>query len=660
MRRIKIIIAVVALVILCGVGYWFVQKRNTQQFPSAFAQAPSAIFDVFYVDDGQLLLTEGYDGTNTLWSTSSKKKVGQFHCADRYVKVSDDGRQLLFIGTDLTFVQLPQDKSTFSDLQHQIKPKNWHVKGSLINISPDFSHLLINTASNELLLLDTKSRKVLARHQLSKKLNYLLSFSKDRQFIFSTKDPISKAPNHQTIYNASDLTVYRDFPELDKVFISDNGKFIFGVRLLTTSKDNNPTERSTLTIFNLETHKQIEIKTPFHFIYHVIQRPDRTIAVSGMLGNVSQKNTAVEVINYSVEGKLLNQVNVDFSRASSNDYLWIVKDSHSLKKSAQPMEYIMDTETGEVLHKLNVMSDAVGNECSSDSYYDRYLATISPNKSQIAYVNVDGLIRFYDFPYRGSQSVSYISNSSGQVLKSFDSEAFSNYDVSADGTVSIHRNIGLYQPQHKPAQALRTMHRNGFVYDCRKIILSPDKSKQLLFWYRNGEYTTKDKSISTSSRLINPFAIVELRNASSATLIKEFSSVLNPLSDAPGVAWSNDSSWVALSDQNGRIHVWNTETGTEVLYTSGTKTPYKQGGTLVPLLFRGSPSLAISPNKNYIAAGRADGTIYLYSLKTRLPVAQLGNAPSQPMYLKFSPDGKKIYGVTNHEVRAWKIPETLQ
>jgi WD40 repeat protein len=655
-RREGIIFVVILLVGFCGIGYWLFYKHNVPQLPSAFAQAPSPIFSVHYVDDGHLLLTQGYDGKIALWDAISKKQVGQFHCNDRYLKISNDGRQLLFIANNakqmksvLSFVQLPPGKSTFSDLQHQVDTNTWRVDGIFLDISPDFSRLIVEDASNQLSLLDAKTRKVLSRNQLGKKLNYLLNFSRDGLFIFSTKDPISKEPDQQIIYNASDLTVYRVFPKIDKVFIPDNGKYIFGTRL-NASSANRAAEKSSLTIFNLAGHNQIQIKTPFHFIYYVTQRPDETIAVEGMQGDVSQHNVVDTVINYSTQGKIINQVNADFVEAYSNDFQWMLGNFH-FKNSTK---YVMDTEDGNVIHRLNVTTDPVGNQDFSD-VFNPYLSAISPDKSQIACANLDGLIRFYDFPHRG-QSALYESRSGGHVVKSFDAQTFVDYDVSADGTVSIHRNIRMYQGKPDKTKQADTVTRNGHIFSYLKTVTSPQHTKQLIFWQHNTELEKKAKITSVPDPTHDFWILIDLSDVRKNTPIKELSRSIYRFSTDPGIAWSNDETLVALSDMNGNIYVWNTRDGERAAYCSGAQISHMPGNIIIPPTFHDSPALAISPHKDFIAVGRTDGTIYLYSLKTWLPVAQLGNAPNQVTDIKFSPDEHTLYGVTNHEVRSWDVP----
>lgn len=120
-------------------------------------------------------------------------------------------------------------------------------------------------------------------------------------------------------------------------------------------------------------------------------------------------------------------------------------------------------------------------------------------------------------------------------------------------------------------------------------------------------------------------------------------------------AWSNDNQLEAATADYGVVNIQNRRQQ-PIAYVSGTSPLFKKSGMNIERIAPNPASLAISPDKSFLAAGRADGTIYLYSLKTCLPVAQIGNAPEQVMNIKFSPDGHTLYGLTNHKVRSWDVP----
>ena len=81
-----------------------------------------------------------------------------------------------------------------------------------------------------------------------------------------------------------------------------------------------------------------------------------------------------------------------------------------------------------------------------------------------------------------------------------------------------------------------------------------------------------------------------------------------------------------------------------------------------------SALLAFSPDGRILAAARYDGSVYLYSMRTRLPIAQIGQTTDLDAYhgrpltwMAFDADGQYVYGkaLDDPHVLAWKVPPIL-
>ena len=124
---------------------------------------------------------------------------------------------------------------------------------------------------------------------------------------------------------------------------------------------------------------------------------------------------------------------------------------------------------------------------------------------------------------------------------------------------------------------------------------------------------------------------------------------------------------------------------TRALFRSGTRLQGRKfgqvsgtrvGGNSTTVAFANPISgqgqrVAFAPDNGMLAVSRDDGSLYLYSLHSWLPVAQIGLAPTrrvnnypqpaQPLqWLAFSPDGKTLYGFARFgaDVLAWDVPKS--
>ena len=114
------------------------------------------------------------------------------------------------------------------------------------------------------------------------------------------------------------------------------------------------------------------------------------------------------------------------------------------------------------------------------------------------------------------------------------------------------------------------------------------------------------------------------------------------------VQLSNDGSLLAAGDGDGVAHVWDLESGRELL-TIPASAHLPAGGPAPELL---APDVAISPDQRRIAIGRMDGTIQLWdiasdrrmwTIRTRGMVEGVGLPCCYAPWLLFASDGARLF-----------------
>ena len=220
--------------------------------------------------------------------------------------------------------------------------------------------------------------------------------------------------------------------------------------------------------------------------------------------------------------------------------------------------------------------------------------------------------------------------------------------------------------------------RDGLLHQMAAANPSPDGRKVIVMWQaviRSGASTTTK---SKPALQIIPKGFAEIRDAATGKTSKLLQMELTSGGSAlRGGAlrtpvWSPDGTLIAAADQGGRVFIWKADSGKLVGQLSGTRANYAGGmtGAFVDIYFNQAATLAFSPDNRFLAAARDDNSLYLYDLKTLLPIAQIGLSPAPatvprysivhgPRWIEFSPDGRTLYGVpvNGKEVRAWDVPQ---
>ena len=190
---------------------------------------------------------------------------------------------------------------------------------------------------------------------------------------------------------------------------------------------------------------------------------------------------------------------------------------------------------------------------------------------------------------------------------------------------------------------------------------SPDGKTLCVLW--NGVKHGKDEHGKPVNEIIGS-AVAELRDTRTGRVLRPLRSAA-PLfyyGFSSALAWSADGKTIAVSEgASGIVLLWDAETGQQsgrITGTLGASEPY--GGGI------SGACVAFAPDGQTLAVSRTDGTIYLYSLRTLLPIAQIGQTPppgggfkTAPLrWLAFAPDGRTLFGIAQNDgaVRSWPMP----
>jgi WD40 repeat protein len=149
------------------------------------------------------------------------------------------------------------------------------------------------------------------------------------------------------------------------------------------------------------------------------------------------------------------------------------------------------------------------------------------------------------------------------------------------------------------------------------------------------------------------------------------------------IEFSPDGKVLAAHDDAGRILLWDVASGQRLGQISDTSSledelPVGYGsdknassrGYASNMPWYGLFPMAFTPDGKFIAWSKTDGTIYVYSLTTLLPVEQIGKCAAPLRWMQFSPVGHTLLGYltmsvfdahgTDHETNdllAWNFPE---
>jgi WD40 repeat protein len=671
-HRTKIIIAIVVLAIICGIGFYRIQQYPFQQMPTAFVQGQPEINQLTYADHDKLLLVSDADGNVTFWDTKSKVQLGKLNNVGRWLKTNKEGTLVLYCDevveaqnkktpfvSRLTFIHFPLTGFDEASLKNSVE--RWAIPGRIADMLPNISRLVTMNLGHTLSLIDTKTRKVLSR-RLFDNAQFLsqIRFSRDGRFVLLPN------PKHNSyVLNAANLTTFRELPPLLMVAFSNDNQYIAG-----TNPDG------IFQSWNIKTHQHIVKQMHLANLLLFGARDDNDFVLFGRTGEKMHREDFIGL--YDAHGTLLQILDheIHFPRITNQNWKLIFQGYESsgayYTNATKTYVDVMNLANERTVHRLNIVTDILGNKRAWNASGLNGITTgaITSDGSQAVVSTADGMLRFYDFNASNFPRYNfYKSNSGGRVIypdgnelstdKQHNDLLYNGYTILAGGSVMMGSAESRTQMTNR-YELGQDMRRNGHIYSLSNIAYSPQRNKILIFWSRNfeAEKEVEIEGASVGYDILNN--LFEIRSVKDNQLIHTLRTPQHLFQrfSSGNPTWSNDGKRIALTNGGGCIFVYDVDSGQQIAYLSGANSQRQLKNWWHDDIPGGMRSLAFSPDDKYIAVSRGDGTIYLYSLKAQMPVAQIGKMNGGVERLQFSADGHLLYGITHYnQVRTWDVPE---
>ena len=257
---------------------------------------------------------------------------------------------------------------------------------------------------------------------------------------------------------------------------------------------------------------------------------------------------------------------------------------------------------------------------------------IAPDSRHFALAAAGGLLRFYDMTQpTPSASGAPVSTDGGHgvlSLKDGPDAPLSGAVTLPGGGVAATPDAGWGPPRTiLPAEEVV----GNKTYQIEQAAAAPNGRMLAVLWNGVTLLTQGGRPIDE----ITGGGMMELRDARTGRLLRtlltagkgDFGPTHGGALGQPTL--SRDGRLVAVADETGRVLLWDAAAGHRAGQMSAARAA--SGSTVEAFAengFRIAPILAFSPDGRFLAAGRDDGSIYLYSLRTMLPVAQIGQLNS--------------------------------
>lgn len=405
-----------------------------------------------------------------------------------------------------------------------------------------------------------------------------------------------------------------------------------------------------LHIWHLLTGQHKVIQTGLSNAYWVFETEDKNLIVQGRRQRKINYLGYVEYLQVrSGDGLQLQREihgNIDLISRNGRFAMFGIK-GEVTNSGENPSEYcdVYDTRIGKILARCDLRFDPLGQPRPAIPMSTERFA-ISPDGRSLVHSDKYGLLSFFNLKQGAVLPKTPLALTAEGKLADVQGRNLFNHSKFGRGN----KGIGTLHPDNADAR-IQTIDGKKFRLLDLPPMPSPDAKRKVLLWvglrYNPNTKINKPKYETKSEVLI------EIRDMASNRVLRTIS-----CQDYGSITvypiWSLNGDFITAGEETGKVRLWNTHTGDLAGQFSGTRAIHWKRGDIssappnqVDTAFLFTP-LAFSPDSRYLAVGRNDGSIYLYSLKTWLPVAQVGKAASPLSWITFAPDGKKIYGISHN------------
>jgi WD40 repeat protein len=642
-RRFTLILAFVLIAAL-GLVWKLYQKRHSGLSPTRFVQAQGLTDVVTYSEDGQWLLTGGHSSSDTItiWNSQSMRAVHQWRGGGDKIRISENGKLVLTEDYNSTS---RGTRYALRDATGRLK-RQWATKHKLLDIARDFSLLLTSDGTKNVYLQETATGKIRGQFTSIGVGGYGTRFLRNALYI-----GVPGNKGRAQLLRTSDLRPVLALPPLQEVRLSRDGQRVLGL-------DAN----KLLHIWQLPSRRHKTQPIALKFIHYFYELEDGSLVFVGSLpkekDNVSEPIVQVR----SVDGTRILHSFSDLPRAFSSKgnlvaYEILNKDKRGVFRNDTKSYEVFDVRSGNRITRVNIQSDALGQPVAWSGFFNEKFV-IAPHGKQFIFATNDGLLRVYEPSAQETQTSAKVSTTRGRRIGSSQENASTPVTVPYGGVVPIdmtHQQCVDYLFTATLLSEEKT--KDGLQFTLTTGVRSFDGKRVLAVWTGTvlGEYKEHSVVESTNDGLL------EIRDTENGRLLRtlEFRKHLSVgMSSLGHPTWSPDGKFIAIPNETGQVFLWNTFTGTQEGQLSNTRTQIHGifSSFAAPSFLRSS-CLAFTPDNRFLAVGRDDGSIYVYSLKSFLPVAQIGKAPAQLRWMQFTPNGRTLHGFTEADnVLTWDMP----
>ena len=608
--------------------------------PTRFIQVPGEIAGMRFSRDGTMLMAEEGSGPTlqlTFRDPTTGNVLHQWPCGRGEKWLSDDGKFVV----ETIFKENSPTRCLLHATETGQVLRRW--TGRVIDIRPDFTLMVGRDESRGSVPLNWRVSDVVTGHIIS---HFLLPQNGYWDARLSRTFPYLCLTDHShssKILHLPDMNpVVVGMPPLQSLQISRDGTRAIGI-----------SSKGQLHFWQLPSGVYTTIAIGMLQTDWASDLPNGDVIAQGVAGTPQKMFSCVRVWSKDAT-RLLNTVpgSPEAYSNAATDVMFGPSD-----QTGKNVGEVWDCMTGRRSARLNLGIDALGQPGYGYSLGCRN-AAISPDGHTIAVGTTDGLLRLYKTGGPVKAFDASMSREQGHVVNP-------GTGLSIAGTPSDMLDATPNIPKELKIAGKFCVKGGSAV--------SPNGRFQAVLW------SELEKTIPKTNftNVISSNGMLELRDARTGKVIFTLSSIRENTSRSSSQGalgkpvFSPDSTRLASADDSGVVQVWDTTTGHKLGQISGTLV--HNGGRMMAFANPSSElgaQAAFVPGNQTLVVSRDDGSLYLYSLKTWLPIAQIGQTdvldtsdtvqPSHSLrQMTVTPDGKSVYGL-NHEATvtlSWDIKQ---